>query len=479
MNVATRLSIRVLERFMNPGKLSWYRAAAFLVSVGVVVFTGYEVLPGWQKPGRGWEGLWIAKSLAAGKGFSFPSEKRWLFDAVHDGGFHPTAWADPIYTFCLAGMIRLFGEYHQLAALIFNLVLLLAVFGLTYRLGERLISAPAGLIAVLGLSLISDFRLLAGIINNGMMAPSFVALSALMMVNFLEEPTNRRSGALGLVLGSTALACPSAQLFIPVTAIAVAVWGWRKLGPTVPQAILVFVVAVLTMLPWTARNYLVFGKLIPVRTGSGQITFESVVATAGTVAPDKLRSHVKPPWNAGTPREAVVRTVGTDRANIYRRRALERFQVEYAKDIIPAAELATMDESQRDAWFLSESKAFLVANPVLSAQLAIAKIEVFIRTGRAFYGLGALLAGGVCLLAALGGLLAIRNPAVLTLAVWVGAYVGPFLLITPYFYRYRAPIEPLLVVLAAYTVCRMLKMGSHRLQQLQRPNAGRGLEGLV
>jgi len=464
MTVFTRSPIQVLGHFKNTGKLPWYRAAAFLVSVGVVARTGIVGLPGWQNTERGWEALWIAQALAGGKGFSFPSERRWLFDVVYDGGFHPTAWADPIYTFCLAGIIRMFGDYHQLAALIFNLVLLLAVFGLTYRLGERLISAPAGLMAVLALALIRNFPLIANQINNVAMATTLVVLSALMMLNFLEKPSYRRSGALGLVLGLTVLACPAAQLFIPVTAIAVAIWGWRKLGPTVPQAILVFVVAALTMLPWTARNYLVFGKFIPVRNGIGQITFVSVVATAGTVAPDKLRSHVKPPWNASTPREAVVRTTGGDRLNLVRRMALEKeFQLDYAKDIAPP-EYASMDEFQRDAWLLQETKAFLVANPVLSVQLAMAKIEVFIRTGESFYGRGALLAGGVCLLAALGGLLAIRSPAVLALTLWIVVFVGPFLLITPFFYRYRAPIEPLLVVLAALTFCRVLKLGSHKQQ---------------
>jgi len=281
------------------------------------------------------------------------------------------------------------------------------------------------------------------------------------MLNFLEKPSYRRSGALGLVLGLTALACPSAMLFIPVTAIAVAVWGWRKLGPTVPQALMVLIVASLTILPWTARNYLVFGKFIPVRNGSGQITFVSMVAAAGTVAPDKLRSHVKPPWNARTPREAVVRTTGNHRPNLARRMALERFQKDYANDIAPT-EFTTMNESQRDAWFLQETKAFMVANPVLSAKLAIANFEVFIRTGEAFYRLGALLTGGVCLLAVLGGLLARKTPAVLTLALWAGTYIGPFLMITPYFYRYRAPIEPLLVVLATFAVFRVSEMVSHK-----------------
>jgi hypothetical protein len=283
---------------MGSGKLAWYRTAALLVAVGIVKEPVSKFYPvGRIRPG--WEALWIAKALLPVRASTSIREKV-AFDAVYDSGFHPSAWTDPLYTFCLAGIIRLFGGYHQLAALVFNLVLLLAVFGLTYRLGERLISAPAGLMAVLALALIRDFPLVTGVINHTPFATAFVVISALTTMSFLEKPSNLHAGVLGLVLGLTALACPSAMLFIPVTAIAVAVWGWRKLGSTVPQAILVFVVAAITMLPWTVRNYLVFGKFIPVRTGTGQITFVSVVATAGTVVPDKLRSHVKPPWNART-----------------------------------------------------------------------------------------------------------------------------------------------------------------------------------
>jgi hypothetical protein len=97
-----------------------------------------------------------------------------------------------------------------------------------------------------------------------------------------------------------------------------------------------------------------------------------------------------------------------------------------------------------------------LANLVLSAQLAITKIEVFIRIMGSF---GVL----VCLLAALGGFLAFKTPTVLTLALWIGSYVGPFLIVICYYDRYRAPIEPLLVVLAAFAVWRVIEIGSRKL----------------
>ena len=443
--------MQTLERILGSGNLAWYRLAALLVSVVAVTRIGLEILPDWHNM-EGWEAYWIAQSLAAGEGYSFPSTHRWLFDPVYDGGFHPTAWVDPLYTFCMAGLIKLFGDYHQLAAAVFNLVLLLAVFGLTYRLGERLMSAPAGLIAVLTLSLINAFPRTALFMNNTLMASAMVLLSALMLVKFLEGPTNRRAGALGLVSGLTALACPGALFFIPVTAAIVAVEGLRKQGFAVTQAILVLVVAALTLLPWTARNYLTFGEFIPVRNGAGQIAFISVVGSAGTVEPVKLRSHVKPAWRA----ESTYFAVSHLRRNA-EYKALTRFQMDYAKEL-GKPEFATLNEAQRDAWFLKETKTFLLANPVLSLQLAIAKVMLFLRISEGSFGMV------LCLLAAAGGLMAIKTPAALTLALWVATFVGPFLIITPFFYRYRAPIEPILAVLAIFALWKILEIGIRKLE---------------
>jgi hypothetical protein len=457
-----RSLIKTIKPISSKQKYALCRLAAILISVATVGRTGVEVLPDWRNPAQGFEAYWIAKALAAGNGtVSHPSTDGFSIPLMMS--FHPTAWADPFYTIILAGIIRLFGNYHELAALIFNLVLLLAIFWLTYRLGERWISPSAGVLSVLTLALIRDFPLTAGFMNNTVLACVMVLLSALELTRFLEGPSNHRAGALGLVLGMTALSCPGAQLFIPVAAIAVACLGWKKLGPTVPQAILLFVVSVITILPWTTRNYLVFREYIPLRTGVGQITFVSVVATAGTVAPDTLRSHVKPPWNAGSPRRAVIQSIEIGKTSISKGIELIRFQLEYAKDVGPPSYMA-MDEFQRDAWFLNEAKDFILKYPVTCAKLAAAKLEVFIRTPHVFYGVGAVLASGVCLLAALGGVLATSTPVVWILALWVGSYVGPFLIITPFFYRYRAPVEPLLVVLAAFAIWKMFEIGNRRLR---------------
>lgn len=452
--------MQALEHISGSGKHLWYRLAAWFFSLVVVAKESLVMLPDWRQM-PGWEAYWIAQSVVAGRGYCFPSGHEWLqefvdsnpFLKIGDGGFHLSAWADPVYTFCLAGLIWLFGDYHQLAAAVFNLVLLLALLGLTYHLCERLVSAPAGVMAVVVLGLGSEVPGSVHQMVNTMTAATLVVLSALMLVKFLESPSNRHAGMLGLVLGLTTLGCPTAQLFLPVTVAAVAVWGRKNLRPAVTHAVLILAAAVFVVMPWTVRNYMAFGKFIPVRTGYGQIAFIGVVASAGTVAPEKLRSQVKPPWRADEPRDAVrkiIRFPYVDQA------ALERFQLDYAREL-GGAGYTIMNEAQRDSWFLQEAKTFLVANPVMSAQLAIANIEVFVRL------IGGSIGTSVFLLAALGGVLGIRKPAVLILALWVGTFVGPFLLAICYYDRYRAPIEPLLVVLAAFAVWRVIEIGSHKL----------------
>ena len=179
----------IMARDGGPARLDRYHVAAWFVALIVVGRVSFAVLPEWRRV-MGWEAYWIAQSLAIGEGFTFPSAKRWLYESVSDGGFHATAWMDPVYAYVLSALIHLFGEYHQLAALIFNLLLLLGVFALTYHLGKRLISAPAGLMAVVALALIEAYPAVARDMNNTTLASALVLLSALALVEFLEgHPT--------------------------------------------------------------------------------------------------------------------------------------------------------------------------------------------------------------------------------------------------------------------------------------------------
>lgn len=421
----------------DSNSVTWCRIAATIIILFAAKNVFFSVIH-WKNM-EGWEAYWIAQAIANGEGYSFPSAYRWLFDSIVDGKYHPTAWIDPVYTYCLAGLIWLFGDYHQLAAAIFNMFLYVVIFILTYHLAERLISSKAAVLTVVLLA-ISYFFSLASYMNNPYLATSFILLSAVVLVNYFERPSLRNAVILGVVLGLTVLACPSAQFFIPVTAISILFWGRGKLKSSVLYSIIVCVVSVAIIAPWTIRNYLLFDEFVPVRSGAGQIIFIGVVAVAATVIPEKIASSTKPAWKEKTARKAVFNI----RNNTDAKRSLEKFQMEYANEVGPD-QWSDMNEAQRDKWFLREAKEFIYNNPLISVQLAMAKIEVFVRSMK-------LIGVAILLLAILGALVTLRNPAIFTVTLWVSFYIGPFLLIIAYYSRYRAPIEPLLSLLATFAL---------------------------
>ncbi len=238
------------------------------------------------------------------------------------------------------------------------------------------------------------------------------------------------------------LACPSSLLFLPLTAALI--WiipvGADRVRAAL-YAVAMLAIAAAVVSPWTIRNYIVFDEIVPVRTGHGLMTFISVVATGATVEPESLRAPVDPPWRAPSVGKAIYF------ANDFheRRDALEQsFRIAYTSKV-GGTQYAALNEVQRDAWLLGETTRYIRDNPVLSIQLAAMTLKRWVTVDG---DIGVWL----CALAAMAALLAIqqRSAIAIMLGGWVAAYAAPFLLICSYFERYRAPIDPLLVILAVY-----------------------------
>ena len=123
-------------------------ALAAAVSFLLIVHLGWRLLNGKPIVPTGWEAAWIAQGIVEGHGFSFPAVHRWLFVHTETGGYFPTAWVDPIYTYCLAGLMFLFGPAHAIAAVWLNAVFLLGAFAFLYLSAERWISPYAGVLVI-------------------------------------------------------------------------------------------------------------------------------------------------------------------------------------------------------------------------------------------------------------------------------------------------------------------------------------------
>jgi len=453
---------------MSRRGLTAFRLAALALALYGVAPLANQVL---RAPERlpGGEAYWIAQSVAAGKGFSMPEGHRWLFDAVDNNMFlrltnepvHPTAWSDPLYTLSLAAILRLAGARFQFWAALMNVVLLVLALLFAYLLAESLGAPVAGILALLFLINVNGFtqRASFGMVNT-QLAAALIAGSALGVAWYFKRPSIRRAGAVGFLLGVTALGCPAALLFIPGTAAGFLLHEWRMGRIAVMRAGMAVLVAALVIFPWTARNYRALHQPVPVRTGFGQIAFIGTVALGAVVDSTTLGSMAAPPIEAASARGAVKALLRPPFREIA---ALEQWQLEYAKQR-GGPEYEQFNEAERDGWFLAESKSFLRANPGLGARLAVAKLETFVRI---FGGLGIL----VCLLAAVGGVMRGRTPTVTVLVLWVVAFVFPYLVAVTYYARYRSPIEPILAVLAGLGVWAVVRAIIPPARRLERASA--------
>jgi len=397
---------------------------------------------------RGWEAHSIASNIAAGHGFSNPAPGGWLTDELDHSDqmeqnlYVATAWVDPVYTYTLALLMRSLGDWYDIGAIALNLILFVFVVFMTYRVAGSLSGKTAGLVASLVVA--TTFVYLApgwlSLMNNTMMASALILLFAYQLQGTLGCATPRRGVVLGLVLGLTVLGVPSAVLFLPLVALAIIVATFPNWRAGLMQSIVVTILALLVISPWAIRNYIEFDELVLVRTGSGQIAFIGTVAVTATVAPDLIRSEVKPEWSANSVREAVFRAASPDG-----RRSLERqYQMQYAREL-GGTEFHSMNEAQRDEWFMNETRMFIADNPVISAELAFWKLRLFITRlglGNALLAIVAAIAGAVALIR--------WRLVTLTFALAVFVYSFPFALIITYvqFERYRLPIEPLLIIVA-------------------------------
>jgi 4-amino-4-deoxy-L-arabinose transferase-like glycosyltransferase len=397
------------------------------------------------------EACQIATNVANGHGFSFHAGQRESFDAenvyVSKGAdalrYYPSAWTDPVYTYVLVAVARSSGSLYKYVGAWLNPLMFVAVVVLTFRLASRVEGVSTGLLSAVLLTWIMCSHRWDWVVqlNSTVFGTVFVLLFAMALHSAVTTPSVKSAAVLGLATGSAIVACPVAIGFLPIALLVNVLANWRRWRPAAIGVLVTFGVAVAVLTPWAMRNYLTFGEFVPVRTGAGANMFLGIVAPGVTVEPASLKDAAAPPWNARDAHEAVTTTMQTEE-----RILLEEFDVTYGL-MISGGELANMNEAQRDKWFQKQTTDYILQHPRLAADLALWKLWVF-----------ALIMGPLCSLllaiAILGGVVAVvrRRLYLLALVACVGLFAAPYALIVTYFARYRLPIEPIVVIAAAFTV---------------------------
>jgi len=204
----------------------------------------------------------IAYSIASGKGFSSPFQR--------DTG--PTAWLAPVYPYLLAGIFKVFGIYTLpsfFAAVFLNIFFSAATCVPIFYTGKR----------IAGLGVASGAAWLWALFPNAILIPvewiwdtslSAFLLAALLWATLeLAESRRLRDWSFyGILWGFALLTNPAVALLFPIFLL----WATHRARNRerttawLVRPALAFAIAVLCCAPWTVRNYVVFHKLIPLRS---------------------------------------------------------------------------------------------------------------------------------------------------------------------------------------------------------------------
>ena len=202
----------------------------------------------------------IAYALATGKGFSSPFRRE----------TGPTAWLTPVYPLLVAGVFRVFGIFT--AGAFFAVVFLNALFSSAVCIPIFLAGRRIG-----GLGVASGAAWLWALFPNAVMMPFewvwdtclAALLGAAILWATLELADSQRMRdwcGYGLLWGFALMTNPSLGSLLPFLLGWVTYRARQEKNLPFAKPALAAGIAILCCVPWTARNYAVFHRFVPLRS---------------------------------------------------------------------------------------------------------------------------------------------------------------------------------------------------------------------
>ena len=186
----------------------------------------------------------------------------------------PTAWRPPVYPVFLAGVYKIAGVSVQRATMVQVMLGGLTVLILT-ALGAMILGWPRALIAGAIAAVYPAFVWLPRLLLSENMSLFLLALSLGAIVLYLRSSRMVWIFVFGVLCALNTLV-RGANLFLPiVVAIGLLVLQWRNRRQLVAPLLAMTVAFIVTLLPWTIRNYRVFHQPIPIATQDGHTLYGS------------------------------------------------------------------------------------------------------------------------------------------------------------------------------------------------------------
>jgi 4-amino-4-deoxy-L-arabinose transferase-like glycosyltransferase len=249
--------------------------AAVLIRIPIAFFMGDQitVLPGIQDQ-VSYDAL--ARSLLDGRGYSFT--KNWYpFTPANT----PTAHWSFLYPLYLAGTYAVTG-YHPLAArLLQGAVGGALLCFLVYKIGRRVVNEDVGLVSA-GLAAVYGYFIYYNVaLMTETLFMVLVLLTLYLSIELKENPTPIGWVGLGVSLGLASLLRQTVLLFVPFLLL----WLFLELRARRIRwwyFALPIVIILLSVTPWTIRNYLVYREFLLLNSNAGYALFASNNPNLGT-----------------------------------------------------------------------------------------------------------------------------------------------------------------------------------------------------
>jgi hypothetical protein len=231
----------------------------------------------------------------------------------------------------------------------------------------------------------------------------------------------------------------------------------RFFGPKVwKTAVSILLAAGAVIGPWTIRNLISFKQFVPVRNGLGQNIHLGNPILAETFYPkfQACSNQAGPAWTARDAAEAIMlaRKIPDKRSALYKR-AFECIE----QDALENYE--KFNEAERDGVYLKNAISFVFS------ELETFATMTYHKSVACFYAGWTKEIRAVALLAFIGALITLRNQKARILTLLTLLYAIAYSLAVPLFYRYRYPIEPILLVLSSHVCIVVLCVFSELVQR--------------
>jgi 4-amino-4-deoxy-L-arabinose transferase-like glycosyltransferase len=362
----------------------------------------------------------IAASLAAGQGFSWPENS-----SYHPGQGAPTAWQAPVYPLLMGAVFKVLGTYSSASAfalLVFQILISAIVCVLLLMLGERLFYPGAGLTAACLFAFYpSALHFSAQKIESITLIVCLLLLFILQLLRLARDPNWKQGALTGIIMGVLLLSDPTMVAFLPLAAFWFLVATHGPFIKRMSVGFTLLLAAALTIAPWQIRNYRVIGHFVFIKSNLSRELF------MGNYSNRQVSKEEK---------KDMVSLSDGERDKLYQSKFLES---------------VTLDPARFAKRTFKRFRKFWTDLPINQGAESTPKsgiVEVIV----SITYLGLLLIGvvGLALTRLKGSGVWLLFAAILSLPV-------PYYLTWFSRFRYRFPIEVLLIIFAAFLVCLIWK----------------------